>query len=252
MGVDNKVILVSGAAGLLGYALVEKLLQESACVVAIDQYIQKLEILKSQYQNLHLVEADSSNPTVISSALAEGETRFGKVNGGVNCAYPRNSDYGKPLFEVTANSFCDNVSLHLGNCFVFMQQCALYSINKESEFSLVNLSSIYGNIAPKFEVYEGTSMTMPVEYAAIKAASQQLVSYFSAYCKTGGFRINSVSPGGILNGQPAAFLQRYKEHCRSKGMLDTDDILPSILFLLSDESASLVNQNIIVDDGFSV
>ena len=45
---------------------------------------------------------------------------------------------------------------------------------------------IYGTIAPRFEVYAATPMTMPVEYAAIKAGISHLTRYFAQYYKKAG------------------------------------------------------------------
>jgi NAD(P)-dependent dehydrogenase (short-subunit alcohol dehydrogenase family) len=66
------------------------------------------------------------------------------------------------------------------------------------------------------------------------------------------FRANAVSPGGILDHQPAAFLQKYKQQSCGKGMLDPNDLCGTIAFLLSDDSKYLQGQNLIVDDGFTL
>lgn len=116
----------------------------------------------------------------------------------------------------------------------------------------MNMSSIYGSMAPRFEVYEGTSMTMPVEYAAIKSAVEHLTRYFASYFKGCGIRVNSLSPGGILQAQPQVFLDAYNQHCASKGMLLPEDLTGALIYLLSDESRYMTGQNLIVDDGFSL
>ncbi len=99
---------------------------------------------------------------------------------------------------MSLDSFNENIALHLGSAFIFTQQCAKYFKNKNTPFTLVNISSIYGVIAPKFEIYNGTPMTMPVEYAAIKSAILHLNKYVVTYVNDSRFRINSVSPGGIF------------------------------------------------------
>ena len=68
-----------------------------------------------------------------------------------------------------------------------MQQCAKYSLDNTEKFSLVNFSSIYGVIPPKFDIYEGTSMTLPIEYAAIKSAIQHISRYLAVYTKGSKF-----------------------------------------------------------------
>jgi len=107
-------------------------------------------------------------------------------------------------------------------------------------------------MAPKFEIYEQTPMTMPVEYAAIKSAVLHLTKYASAYVSDSRFRVNCVSPGGLLDGQPEAFLNAYKNQTNGLGMLAAEDITGTIIFLLSDLSKAITGQNIVVDDGFSL
>ena len=114
------------------------------------------------------------------------------------------------------------------------------------------MSSIYGFVAPKFEIYDETEMTMPVEYAAIKAAILNLTKYFASYYKGSSIRFNSLSPGGVLDAQPQSFVTAYNENCFSKGMLDPIDIANTLLFLISEKSSFINGQNIIVDDGFSL
>jgi NAD(P)-dependent dehydrogenase (short-subunit alcohol dehydrogenase family) len=72
------------------------------------------------------------------------------------------------------------------------------------------------------------------------------------YFKGKAIRVNCVSPGGLLAQQPQAFLERYRESCLSKGMLDAADVAGAVVFLLSDASKYIDGQNIIVDDGWSL
>ena len=133
-----------------------------------------------------------------------------------------------------------------------MQQCAKYSLDNSEKFSLVNFSSIYGVIPPKFDIYEGTSMTLPIEYAAIKSAIQHISRYLAVYTKGSKFRVNCISPGGLLDKQDPIFIEKYNAQSLSKGMLDPEDLMGTILFLCSDLSEFICGQNIIVDDGFSL
>jgi NAD(P)-dependent dehydrogenase (short-subunit alcohol dehydrogenase family) len=144
-----------------------------------------------------------------------------------------------------------NVDSHLGGYFLVAQQFCM-AFKAQGHGNLINMSSIYGSMAPRFEVYEGTPMTMPVEYAAIKSAVVHLTRYFAQYFKGHGIRVNCLSPGGIRDNQPADFLAAYNARCASKGMLAPEDVVGALLFLLSDESRYINGQNILVDDGFSI
>ncbi len=147
--------------------------------------------------------------------------------------------------------FCENINLNLGGYFLTTQQFVRYFI-EQGHGNVVNIASIYGVIAPKFEIYADTKMTMPVEYAVIKSGLIHLTRYFAKVLKGKKIRINALSPGGILDNQPAEFLAAYHQQCLNKGMLDKTDISGTLLYLLSDLSLHVNGQNIIVDDGFTL
>ena len=99
---------------------------------------------------------------------------------------------------------------------------------------------------------DNTPMTISVEYIAIKSGFINLTKYMAKYFKSMNIKVNALSPGGILNSQPEAFLKKYKEKCLNKGMLDKSDLKVTLVYLLSDMSKYVNGQNIIVDDGFSL
>lgn len=240
-----------GAGGLLGSNLTCELLNKNAKVIAVDTNIEMMrERLKkinlNSDKNIEFRQVDITDEMSVKDFFNEIE----HIDGAVNATYPRNKQYGAHFFDVTMNSFNENLSMHLGSTFLFTQQCALYFKKKHHALSVVNISSIYGVIAPKFYIYDNTKMTMPVEYAAIKSALLHLNKYVVAYVNDSLFRINAVSPGGIIDSQPEAFLEAYKKNTHGAGMLDVKEVIGSIIFLLSDQSRFVTAQNIIVDDGF--
>jgi len=258
LALQNKSIVVVGAAGNIGQCIVQALLNAGATVTALDRNVTALnglrELCLSSNGQLLTLLVDISDRASIKRAMASAEVAFGVIDGAVNTTYPRNDRYGRHFFDVQYADFCENVGMHMGGYFLFMQACARYALDHQSTFSLVNVSSIYGSIAPRFDVYEGTPMTMPVEYSAIKSGVEHMTRYVNAYMKgkQASFRANCVSPGGILAGQHEQFLTQYKEHCLSKGMLSAEDITGTVIFLLSDASRYLAGQNLVVDDGFSL
>ena len=117
---------------------------------------------------------------------------------------------------------------------------------------MVNISSIQGISAPKFEHYEGTSMNSPIEYSAIKSGIISITKWLAKYYANKNLRINCISPGGVYSNQPEKFIKKYKESCNSKGLLNAEDINGTILFLLSKNSHYINGQNIVIDDGWSL
>lgn len=252
---DGKVVFVIGGAGLLGREFVRAIAENGGVAVIADlshaKDLPEVKYMLDGNTAIDFVDIDITSKASINTAIDIVVKKFGRIDALVNSAYPRNKNYGRHFFDVEYEDFCENISLNLGGYFLASQQFGLY-FKKINSGNIVNISSIYGVVSPKFEVYENTKMTMPVEYAAIKSALIHLTKYMAKYFKGSNIRVNSLSPGGIFDGQPKEFLEKYNEKCCSKGMLDKADIAGTLLYLLSDMSIYLNGQNIVVDDGFSL
>lgn len=256
MLLDNKLVVVTGGAGLLGRSFVRAIAGSGGRAVIADVNFEAANKLEAELDRefpaqVHAASLDITSKESVCALIADLQARYGRIDAVVNNAYPRNKNYGRRLEEVTYEDFCANVDSHLGGYFLVAQQFCI-AFKAQGHGNLINMSSIYGSMAPRFEVYEGTPMTMPVEYAAIKSAVVHLTRYFAQYFKGKGIRVNCLSPGGILDNQPADFLAAYKAHCASKGMLVAEDVVGALLFLLSDDSCYMTGQNIIIDDGWSL
>ena len=252
---NNKVIVVTGGGGLLGRSFCSAIAKQGAQVIIADQNLdsaaQVAEKICLAGGRAEATLLDITDTGIVESLINRLDIRYGRIDAMVNNAYPRNKNWGNKLEEVTYTDFCENTNLHLGGYFLTTQKFSMY-MRSHGGGSIVNMSSIYGSIAPKFEIYANTTMTMPVEYAAIKAGIIHLTRYFAQYFKKSGVRCNALSTGGIFNNQPMPFLEKYTASCGTKGMLDSQDIVGALLFLLSNDSKYITGQNFIVDDGFGL
>lgn len=252
----SKVVVVTGGAGVIGRAFIAGIAKHGGIAVAADIDVGAATRVADELRGVgtgyvEASELDITSKGSINALIEELMQRHGRIDAVVNNAYPRNKNYGRRLEDVTYEDFCENTNSHLGGYFLVAQQfCKVFKA--QGYGNLVNMSSIYGSMAPRFEVYEGTPMTMPVEYSAIKAAVVHLTRYFAQYFKKSGIRVNCISPGGILDDQPDSFLRKYSQHCAVKGLLSPEDVTGALLFLLSDEARFVTGQNFIVDDGFSL
>ena len=117
--------------------------------------------------------------------------------------------------------------------------------------SIVNFASIYGALGPDFSIYEGTEMTSPAAYTAIKGGVISMTKYIATYFGKDNIRCNSICPGGVYNNQNQDFVDKYVKKVPLGRMADPHDISPTVSFLLSDEAKYLTGQNIFVDGGWS-
>ena len=251
--VRDKVVIVTGGAGLLGRTFCQAIADNGGVAVVAEYDIAIAEKLCTSLENARIVPAqvDITDKSSIKALITTISEKYGKIDALVNSAYPRNKNYGKHFFEVAYSDFCENVGMNLGGYFLTSQQFAIY-FEKQGYGNIINLASIYGVIAPRFEIYDNTPMTMPVEYAAIKSGLIHLSKYMAKYFKGKNIRVNTISLGGIEDKQPESFLKAYKEFCLNKGMLNAKDISGTVLYLLSDLSEFVNGQNIVVDDGFTL
>jgi NAD(P)-dependent dehydrogenase (short-subunit alcohol dehydrogenase family) len=253
----NKVVVITGGAGLLGKEFAKTIIENNGIAIIADSDteggIRASTQLKKEYPEgkLDFQPLNINDKQSILSLIDTLNNKYNRIDAMVNNAYPRNKNYGRKFEEVSYEDFCENLNINLGGYFITSQQFLNYFC-QQGFGNIVNISSIYGLIAPRFEIYDNTFMTMPVEYAAIKSALIHLTKYMAKYYKGKNIRINSISLGGLLDKQPATFLQSYKSFCLNKGMLDKSDINGTLVYLLSDLSLFVNGQNIIVDDGFTL
>lgn len=254
---NDKVIVITGGAGLLGQEYAKTILENNGKVIIADLNQERGLEVSANLQKLYphaIVDfqiLNINNKDSILHLINDLHQKYGRIDALINNAYPRNKNYGRKFEDVTYEDFCENLNINLGGYFLTSQQFLHYFCG-QGFGNVINISSIYGVIAPRFEVYENTPMTMPVEYAAIKSALIHLTKYMARYYKGKNIRVNSISLGGIFDNQPDAFLESYKAFCLNKGMLDKSDINGTLVYLLSDMSYYVNGQNIIVDDGFTL
>ena len=251
--VKDKIVVVTGGAGLLGKTFCQEIANNGGVAVVAEYDIAIAQKLCTSLQNDNIVPAqiNITDKDSIIALINNISQKYGKIDALVNSAYPRNKNYGKHFFEVTYDDFCENIGMNLGGYFLTSQFFAKY-FYEQGYGNIINLASIYGVIAPRFEIYDNTPMTMPVEYAAIKSGLIHLSKYMAKYFKGKNIRVNTISLGGIEDKQPEAFLKAYKEFCLNKGMLNPNDIAGTLIYLLSDLSKLVNGQNIVVDDGFTL
>lgn len=253
---NNKVVVITGGAGLIGKSFVKAVIANNgtaiiADIVDLSNDIENLGFSKEELSSIDVIQMDITDKVSINNAMETILKKHKKIDALVNNAYPRNKNYGKHFFDVEYKDFVENTGLNLGGYFITSQQFALH-FKEQGYGNIINISSIYGVIAPKFEVYDNTPMTMPVEYAAIKAGLIHLTKYMAKYFKGLNIRVNTLSPGGILDSQPKDFIDAYQKASLNKGMLDKSDLSGTLVYLLSDMSQYVNGQNIVVDDGFTL
>ena len=177
--------------------------------------------------------------------------KFKKVDALIHCSYPKTKDWGVKLEKLKQKSLNENLINQLGSTIIISKNIIKLFL-KQNYGSLILLSSIMGLNNPKFDTYKGTNMSSPIEYSAIKSGIISITKYLAKYYSKKNLKINCVSPGGIKSKLPKRFIKNYKKQCNLKGLLDPEDVVNIINFLLSEKSNSISGQNFVIDDGYSL
>lgn len=239
----NKIIIVTGGNGLLGTEIINKIELAGGKSINID-------INHETTLDLSRIKCDITKYNEVINAIDIVISKYNKIDGLVNNAYPRTSDWGLKFEDIVISSWQLNIDYQLNSYFFITQQVSKYmTIQKNG--SIVNIASIYGQVGPDFTIYDGTEMTMPAAYSAIKGGIISLTRYLASYFGNLNIRANSISPGGIYDNQNSVFVENYCKKVPMRRMGLPHDISPAVVFFLSDDSKYITGQNLNIDGGWT-
>lgn len=249
----GKVALVTGGAGLIGHALCEALAEHGATVLVGEVAIEEARALADRLgAGVAAVELDVTSDASVEAAIADVRDEYGRIDVLVNSAYPRNENYGQRYEEIRPTDFKENLDFHLIGYFRTAYHVSRVMMEERTTGSIVNVGSTYGVQAPDFSVYEGTDLTSPVEYSAIKGGIVNLTRYLASYLGSHGIRANTLSPGGVFDEQDPEFVAAYERRTPLGRMAQPDDFKGPIVFLASDASRYVTGHNLLVDGGWTI
>jgi NAD(P)-dependent dehydrogenase (short-subunit alcohol dehydrogenase family) len=246
-------VLISGGAGRIGAATALAVARAGGIPLVADVDPAGLERVGECLAAWphHRILADLRGAAGIEACQKAALAAAGGIEAAVHAAYPCSTGWGASFEELNEAHLAVDLQAQLGGAILFSQSL-LRHFSACGGGDLIHVASIQGVAAPKFHHYAGTAMGSSVEYAAIKAGVIAISRWLAKYHRDQGIRVNCVSPGGILDQQPASFLERYRADCTNIGMLEGADVAATIVFLLSEGARAINGQNLIVDDGWTL
>jgi len=241
---NDKVILVTGAARRIGAAIVTRL-HENGARVAI-HYRSSGDEAENFANRLNSARADSaatfqadlltveSLPSLIDAVLAWG----GRLDGLVNNA---SSFYPTPIGSISEQQWDDLVGSNL-KAPLFLSQAAAPHLS-ESNGAIVNIVDIHAERPLRDHAVYGSAK------AGLAMLTRSLAKDLAP-----NVRVNGVAPGAILwpeNGMPETIQQSILEQIPLQRAGNPEDIAGCVLYLLRDASY-VTGQVIPVDGGRSI
>lgn len=248
---DGKVAIVTGGAGIYGVHITRALAEVGAHVIAASRNLEQCEQVAAEMRKENLkvsaMQLDLGSSDSIRDVCRNIVDEFGRIDILFNNAVARAG--GDPS-TVTEEQWTTAMEI---NSTGFFMSCQIFGeqMIKQKSGVIVNISSIYGSVGPNFNIYEGTELTSPANYAFAKGGMVNYTRYAASYYGRFGVRVNCISPGGFQTDQPETFIKNYSKQTPLGRMATDDDIKGAAVFLASDASSYITGQNLLVDGGWT-
>ncbi len=254
----GKVAVITGGAGHLGTAISEALAEAGANVVIASRNIDNCKALAKRlsknYPKAIGLKLDINSEESIFELLEEVISEFGRLDILFNNAVSGKSR--RELEQMSVEEFESTLHGGLTSYFCLIKACVPH-MKRIGKGSIVNIASMYGIVAPHFEVYrDKDEYFSPVNYHACKGGVIQMTRYMASYFAKDNIRVNAISPGPFPKPEVTQKEPWFgKELSHQNPMHRTGkpwEIKGAALFLASDASSYITGHNLVVDGGWTI
>lgn len=253
---EDRIVVLTGAAGIIGSEVVLAFLDAGARVFALDQRAALLqERLGQSHETLLTCEADVSRRESLQDAFVVLEKQWGLPHALINNAATKSENFFEPFENFPLGDWNEVMAVNLTGAMLSAQIFGS-PMAARGGGSIINTLSIYGIVAPDQRIYEGSeymgrAINTPAVYSASKAGLWGFTKYLASYWGHRGVRVNAVTPGGVFSGQNDTFVQNYSSRTPLGRMAGADDIANAMRYLVSDASRYVTGHNLVVDGGWT-
>lgn len=251
----GKVIVISGACGLIGKAFCEAVAQFGGNVVAADITLAKpgefaAELEKRNNVKCIGVEVEVENKNSVLALKEKAIAEFGKIDGLVTGHQNKSHLIFEPFENVSEENWDKVVEVNLKGTFLLCQIIGSYMAEKGMG-SIVNIPSTYSVVAPNQNLYKGTKMGCPAAYSASKGGIDALSQYLASYWGAKGVRVNMITPHGVWNNHEEQFEKNFANFTPMQRMSYNHEVAPALIYLLSDAASYVTGNNMLVEGGWT-
>ena len=265
----NKVVVVTGAGGLICGAMARAFAQCGAKVAALDLNLDAVTKLADELTAEGFTckgyKANVLDPAALEEVHAQVLADLGKCDvlvngaGGNNPRATTSNEYhheatpeGKSFFDLDADGVDFVFKLNFQGTLLPTQTFAKDMIERKSG-NILNISSM--------NAY--TPLTKIPAYSAAKAGISNFTQWLATHFAGTGIRCNAIAPGFLVSNQNRALLfnEDGTPTARSKKILngtpmgrfvDSEELLGGLFFLTDDKAASAITGVVLpIDCGFA-
>ena len=237
---ENKNIIVTGASGGIGNAIIKKLNETGANILASGTRIEKLEELKKKYEKIKIIKFDISQSEKIEEFIDNATNELGgSLDGIINNAGITEDNLA---IRMSLEEWQKVININLTSTFL-LSKFAIKKMLKNKSGKIVNITSVVGH----------TGNLGQANYTASKAGIVAMSKSLAIEYAKKNININCISPGFIKTAMTDKIDEKFKEVIISKipsaRLGEPDDIANAVLFLSSDQSNYINGETIHVNGG---
>ena len=239
INLKNKKILVTGATGGIGGAIVKKLNSLNANIMASGTNDSKLNRIVNEFPKINVIKFDISQHSKIEEFIEEVSKTLGGLDVLINNAGITMDNLS---LRMKSEEWEKVISLNLTSSF-YLSKFAIKKMLKNKFGRIVNITSIVGH----------TGNLGQSNYSASKAGLIAMSKSLAIEYARKNITINCVSPGFIETNMTDKIKENYKQELLSRipmNKLGTgEDVSNTVAFLSSDSSSYITGETIHVNGG---
>jgi len=237
---EKKNFIVTGASGGIGNAIIKKLSEAGANILASGTRIEKLEELKKNFEGLKILKFDISQSDKIEEFIENATNELGgSLDGIVNNAGITQDNLA---IRMSLDEWQKVININLTSTFL-MSKFSIKKMLKNKSGKIVNITSVVGH----------TGNLGQTNYTASKAGIVAMSKSLAIEYAKKNININCISPGFIKTAMTDKIDDKFKEVIISKipssRLGEPDDIANAVLFLSSDQSNYINGETLHVNGG---
>ena len=240
MNLENKKIIITGATGGIGNSIVKRLSDAGAKILATGTRIEKLEELKSKFNNIDILKFDISKGEEIEEFIENATKQLG---GGLDCLI-NNAGITQDNLAIRMNidEWKKVIDINLTSTFL-LSKFAVKKMLKNKYGKIINITSVVGH----------TGNLGQANYTASKAGIVAMSKSLAIEYAKKNININCISPGFIKTDMTDKIEEKFKEAIISKipssRLGEPEDVANAVHFLASDQSNYINGETIHVNGG---
>lgn len=239
----KNVGIITGGVGRLGKTFAQALEKNGNKVYLFD-IVDDCDFVN---ENIKYIKVNIADENEVFSKVEEIYKKEKKIDFLINNAALQITNNFE---QMSIDDFRKSIDINLNASYICIKAVTQYMMNSKRG-NIINIGSMYGVVSADPNMYGSSGLNSPDAYAASKGGLIHLTKYLAVNLAKYNIRVNAISPAGVFNNQPDEFMEKYLPKVPMNRMMDREELVGPLIFLLSNASSYVTGQNLIIDGGFT-